>query len=122
MKQLAFALDLREDPAVIAAYDAYHAAVWPELLRGMRAVGIRSQRIFRTGNRLFMLVEVDDDFDWDRQWASYMAHTDRAPEWDRLMRGFQQRVPSAGPNDWWTPMPKVYDMNEQLAALDDAGA
>ena len=121
MKQLAFALDLKDDPQVIATYDDYHRAVWPEILRGMERIGVRSQRIFRAGNRLFMLVEVDDDFDWTAEWARYMAETPRAKEWDDLMRSYQQRVPSAGPGDWWTPMPKVYDLGEQLQALPEPG-
>ncbi|MEQ8965862.1 MAG: amidohydrolase family protein [Azospirillaceae bacterium] len=119
MKDLALALDLKDDPQTIAEYDRYHRDVWPEILRGMAAVGVRSQRIWRVGNRLFMLLQVDDDFDWDRDFARYMRETDRAREWDDLMRTFQSKVPAAGPDDWWAPMDLVYDMNEQLARHGD---
>lgn len=117
MKTLTFALDLKDDPEIIAKYDEYHRAVWPEIVRGAAASGVRSQRIFRTGNRLFMIIEVDDDYDWRSGFARYMAETPRAREWDTLMRTFQQPVPSAGPDDWWTPMEEVYNLNQQHARL-----
>lgn len=119
MKTMAFALDLKDDPDVIEKYDEYHRNVWPEILRGAAGSGVRSQRIWRAGNRLFMLVEVDDDYDWQREFARYMEETPRAREWDTLMRTFQQPAPSAGPGDWWTPIPEVYNLNEQLARLPD---
>ena len=33
----------------------------------------------------------------------------RAKEWNDLMMTFQQKVPEAGPNDWWAPAKLVFD-------------
>ena len=42
-------------PERIAAYEALHAAVWPEVLATIRACNIRNYSIFRHGNTLFAL-------------------------------------------------------------------
>ncbi len=34
-----YALDLKNDPALIAAYEAWHRAVWPEVLEHLKATG-----------------------------------------------------------------------------------
>src|ERR1051326_5593499 len=99
MKALAQALDLKDDPRLIAEYKAYHRAVWPEVLEALRANGIQSMRIFLAGNRLFMYFEAPDGFVPDRDFQAF-ARSGRAQEWDRLMRTYQERIPSAGAGEW----------------------
>ena len=38
--QHVLALDLKDDPALIAAYEAHHRAVWPEVLDHLRRHGV----------------------------------------------------------------------------------
>ncbi len=73
---------------------------------------------FRSGNRLFMVMETRDDFDWERDFARYLESTSQAREWDALMHGYQQVVPAAQPGEWWSVMKEVYNLNDQLARLD----
>ena len=47
MKQFALALDLKNDPHLIAEYEAHHQAVWPEILESIKASGILECRIYR---------------------------------------------------------------------------
>ena len=63
MNRYCLALDLKDDPSLIAAYEAHHQAVWPEILASIREAGILDMQIYRTGNRLFMIMEVSDAFD-----------------------------------------------------------
>ena len=114
MKTFAQALDLVDDPLRIAEYERHHDQAWPEVVRGLRSIGILNLRIWRTGNRLFMIFEAPDDFDPDRDYQSYTADP-RCRAWDELMRGYQQRVPAANPTDdgWWTPMTEVFNLEEQ---------
>lgn len=116
MKTFAQTLDLVDDPERIAEYDRHHASVWPEVLRGLRAIGVRGMRIWRTGPRLFMVFEAPDDFDPARDYQSY-TDDPRCREWDALMRAYQRRIPTAvpGDGDWWTTMELVFD---QEAAAD----
>lgn len=107
MKVFAQALDLADDPALIAAYREHHRRVWPEVLRELDAIGIRNMRIFLTGTRLFMVFEAPDTFDPARDFQNY-AKNPRCAAWDALMRTFQRPIPSARPGDWWTPMEEIF--------------
>lgn len=116
-KEIAFALDLNDDPETLAAYRDWHARVWPEIMRGMAAHGVLSQNIYMIGNRLFMVLEVEDGFDYRVDFQRYLEQTPRAGEWDVLMRAFQKPVPWAGEGEWWAPMERVYDLNAGLARI-----
>ena len=67
MKKHCLALDLKDDDALIAKYEEYHARVWPEVLDSLSNSGINHMEIYRVGNRLFMIIEVEDDFSFDRK-------------------------------------------------------
>ncbi len=110
MKTYGMALDLRDDSAAIAEYKACHRAVWPDVIAGLRGLGITKMKIFLGGNRLFMYLETPDDFEPGRDFAKYME-TGRAKEWDKLMRTFQQRTPAAKQGEWWADMEEVFDID-----------
>jgi L-rhamnose mutarotase len=110
MKSYAMSLNLKDDSAVIEAYKEYHRAVWPEVLTGLRAVGISRMKIFLLGRRLFMYLEASDDFDLARDFPRYMQ-TERAQEWDALMRTFQEPAPEAAPGEWWASLDEVFDLD-----------
>ena len=109
MKSLAMALDLKDDPRLIKEYLEYHKAVWPEALEGLKRIGISKMIIFRHGTRLFMYFKAPDDFDVVRDFAKYMD-TERAREWDNLMRNYQQKAPGAREDEWWSSMEEVFDL------------
>lgn len=118
MRLFAQTLDLVDDPQRIAEYIEHHRAVWPEVLQGLHAVGIRSMRIWRLHTRLFMIVETDDDFD-PKDYERY-ADDPKARQWEELMRRYQCRAPGADPNatSWWSPMEEIFDLREQQGAID----
>jgi L-rhamnose mutarotase len=109
LKSFAQAIDLVSDPALIEAYRAHHRAVWPEVITALRAIGIRRMRIWLVGTRLFMWFEAPDDFDPRRDFQTY-AENPRCLQWDAWMRSFQRKLAEAGPDDWWTPMEEVFDL------------
>ena len=109
VKSYGLTLCLKADPAAVEEYRAYHRRVWPEVLAGLREVGISTMRIYLLGRRLFMYVETDDSFDPSRDFARASAGT-RAREWDRLMRSLQERALESQPEDWWAPMEEVFDL------------
>ena len=117
MKEIAFALDLKGDPEIIREYCDWHGKVWPEIMRGMAAYGVLGQNIYLIGNRLFMVLQVEDDFNYRRDFGRYLEETPRAKEWDAFMHGYQELVPWVQEGDWWAPMQRVYDLNAQLARI-----
>ncbi|MEY4706463.1 MAG: hypothetical protein RJB58_186, partial [Pseudomonadota bacterium] len=53
-RRLCFALDLVDDAARIAEYEAFHApgGVWPQIVDDIGAQGIEGMEIWRTGTRM----------------------------------------------------------------------
>ena len=110
LKAFALTLGLRSGPGVVDEYTAYHRAVWPEVLEGLRGVGIDKMKIFLHDRRLFMYLEAGDDFD-PAQAFPRLLEEPRGREWDELMRGFQEPVPGAKPGEWWAGMEEVFDLD-----------
>ena len=106
-----FALDLQDDPALIAEYERWHApgGVWPEILESIKAAGITALDIYRTGNRLFMVMEVNDDFSFEKK-AAADATDPRVQAWEELMWKFQQPLPWAKDGEKWVLMNKIFEL------------
>ena len=109
MKSFAQALDLKDDPALIAAYVEHHRSVYPAVVLALRGMGITKMKIFLLGTRLFMYVEAAESFDPSREYQGYAAEA-RCRAWDELMRGFQRRAPGAREGEWWASMVEVFDL------------
>jgi L-rhamnose mutarotase len=62
----------RLKPGAEERYEEYHRAVWPEVLRAIRRVGITQYLIFRDGLDLFHYIECDD---YDRAIATLAVDT-----------------------------------------------
>ena len=113
MKHLALTLNLKDDPEVIAAYKAYHAAAWPEVIEALQAVGVIQMRIWLLGRRLFMVADVEDDFDPDKDFPRYLTLHPRCQEWEDLMGTFQEPVADAAEGEKWATMEQVFELNSQ---------
>jgi L-rhamnose mutarotase len=114
------ALDLHDDPELIAQYEAHHRAVWPEVLAHLRGHGVRELEIFRLGTRLVMVMDTDDAvFD-----ATAMAEAERASarlrEWETLMWQFQKATPWTPAGQKWTPMASIFRLSQADGAPDPA--
>ena len=109
MKRFCLALDLKDDPKLIAEYEAHHRAVWPEILQSIRDSGILHMEIYRTGNRMFMIMETMDDFSFDRKSTSD-ALNPKVKEWETLMWKYQQALPMAKKGEKWLLMNKIFDL------------
>ena len=102
-------LDLRDDPDAIAAYDRHHAALWPEVLAGLKASGIDDMTIWRRGTRLMMLIETATDFDLAKLVVSHDSHP-RVKEWEKLMATLQKPLPDADASGLWQPMNEIFSL------------
>lgn len=109
-RRYCLALDLKDDPTLIAEYERYHEQVWPEIVESIRSSGIANMEIYRTGNRLFMIMEVADDFSFDAKAAADAANP-KVQEWETLMSVFQQALPWAEPGEKWVRMRRVFELD-----------
>jgi L-rhamnose mutarotase len=69
MKRYSLALDLVDNPVLIHEYEQWHKNEnsWPEIRKSIVDAGITNMEIYRTGNRLFMIMETGDDFSFDKK-------------------------------------------------------
>ena len=109
MKRYTLALDLIDDPALIEEYEKYHQNGWPEINQSIVESGIINMQIFRTGNRLFMIIEAEDQFTFENK-AQLDSESEKVKEWEALMWKFQQPLPWAKPEEKWILMDKIYDL------------
>lgn len=103
------ALDLRDDPTLIAEYEAYHEKIWPEIDASIRESGITNMEIYRVGNRLFMIMETDSRFSFEQKAAADAANP-KVQEWEALMWSYQQALPTARPGEKWLLMEKIFQL------------
>jgi L-rhamnose mutarotase len=103
------ALDLKDDPALIAEYEKYHQNVWPEIIESIKSPGITSMEIYRTGNRLFMIMETNEHFSFEQK-AYSDASNEKVQEWEKLMWKYQQALPGTKKGDKWVIMEKIFDL------------
>ncbi|MBL7856234.1 MAG: L-rhamnose mutarotase [Cyclobacteriaceae bacterium] len=108
MRRFCLALDLKDDPKLIAEYEAYHHQVWPDVLRSIHDSGISRMEIYRAGNRLFMIIEVSDDFSFERK-SQADAINPAVQQWERLMWEYQQALPFAKPGEKWVVLEKIFE-------------
>ena len=104
-----FALDLKNDPVLIKEYEEYHQNVWPDILQSIREAGIEALEIYRIENHLFMIMEVNDDFSFEKK-GKADAENLKVQEWETLMWKYQQALPSAKPGEKWILMDKIFQL------------
>ncbi|MGL1885112.1 MAG: L-rhamnose mutarotase [Reichenbachiella sp.] len=112
-QRFCLALDLKNDPVLIEKYKEYHAPgnAWPEITESITSAGIDDMHIFCTGNRLFMIMEVNESFDPENK-AKLDANNPKVQEWEGLMNQFQLPLPWAAEGEKWVLMDKIFQLGE----------
>lgn len=105
-------LDLQNDPRKIAEYKRHHEKIWPEVRDSLFAAGVTSMEIYLAGTRMFMIMDVSDDFSLDKKAAMDSANP-KVQAWEALMANFQAVPPGADPVRRWAAMEKVFDLSKQ---------
>jgi len=104
-------LDLKDDPALIAEYEKYHERIWPEITNSIKEAGIESMEIYRLGARLFMIMEVNERFSFEKKAEADRGNA-KVQEWEKLMWKFQQPLPEAKPGEKWLAMKRIFRLEE----------
>ena len=96
-----YAFQLKIKPGKAQEYDEAHREVWPDLLSKLKEVGISHYSIFRRGNDLMLVMEVDN---FDRAWA-LLEQDPVNQQWQEKMADLFAPVPELGPGErfpMWT--------------------
>ena len=109
----ALALDLVDDPALIAEYERAHQKIWPAVRDHLRARGVANMEIYRLGTRLFMLMEVNPA-------VFNAAAMDKASnndpvivQWEALMGTYQRPTPWTPDGEKWAAMQRIFELASQ---------
>ena len=121
MPLFALTLDLKDDERLVEEYLEHHRQVWPEVLEALAGTGVEDIKIFLAGRRLFMVMVAPPGFTPEASFAEYRRNA-VAGLWDELMKTYQQKLPGAGPQEWWMRLEPVFDFSGQLASLRQTGS
>lgn len=104
-------LDLRDEPELIVAYKQLHSkeGIWQETLDAIHAVGVLEMEIYLLGTRLFMIVEMPANLDWDTAMQK-MGQMPKQKEWEALTAKYQKADPDAGSAEKWQLMERIFHL------------
>ena len=71
--------------------------------------GIHNIEIYRTCNRLIMVMETDDDFSFESK-AAMESTNQLGHQWEELMWKFQQPLPWAEQREKWILMNRIFQL------------
>jgi len=108
-RRFCFTLDLKNDPHLIAEYRRYHEKIWPEITDSIRNSGIEDMEIYLLGTRLFMIMEVNDSFSFEKK-DKADQNNPKVQEWEELMWKFQQPLPEAKAGEKWLRMERIFQL------------
>ena len=109
LKRYCLAVDLKPDATLIAEYEAYHRKVWPEILQSLKETGIVNLEIYRIENRLFMILEANENFSFENK-TQMDNNNPKVQDWETLMWKYQQALPMAQPGEKWMLMNKIFQL------------
>ncbi|HEY0162756.1 MAG TPA: L-rhamnose mutarotase [Edaphobacter sp.] len=112
MPRYCLTLDLKNDEAMIAEYRRYHEKIWPEIRDSFYAAGVQSLEMYLTGNRMFMIIDADENFSLAAKAAADAADP-KVQEWEALMGQYQQPLPNARPGQRWMLMHRIFNLADQ---------
>ncbi|WP_439132582.1 L-rhamnose mutarotase [Polaribacter sp.] len=108
-KKYCLTCDLKDDPILINEYKEHHKNVWPEILESIKESGIEKMNIYNLGNRLFMIIEVNETFSFDKK-ARLDADNPKVQEWEKLMWNYQQKLPMAKEGEKWLLLEEIFKL------------
>ena len=113
VKRYCQTLDLRDSPELIAEYRKRHsqAEAWPEILAGIREVGILEMEIYILGSQLFMIIETPLDFDWEIA-MDKLSNLPRQAEWEKYVSKFQDCPCLSSSAEKWKLMERMFYLYE----------
>ena len=109
MNRYVFALDLKDNPKLIAQYKKHHQNVWKEVIYSIKESGIENMEIYLLKNRLFMIIEANDNFSLEQKNKNDLNNP-IVQKWEKLMWNYQKALPWAKPNQKWLLMKKIFTL------------
>lgn len=106
-------MNLKQDSKLIEEYKNRHKKenIWKEIVEGIKSVGILEMEIYLIDNKLFMIVETPEDFNWDIAMTK-LATLPRQQEWEDYMAIFQDTAKGISSAEKWQLMERIFNLYE----------
>ncbi|HTN19143.1 MAG TPA: L-rhamnose mutarotase [Pelobium sp.] len=117
MKRYCLTLDLKDDSTLIKEYAEWHKNVWPEVVESIKNTGVIEMAIYRLNNRLFMIMETEDSFSFEKK-AIMDAENEKVQEWERIMWKYQQEIPGTKAGEKWVLMDNMFSLKKALQLIN----
>jgi L-rhamnose mutarotase len=111
MKRYTLTLDLKNDPELIRQYEQFHKEVWPEIISSIKEAGIENMQIYHYETRLFMIMEVNNDFSFEKKQKADKENA-KVQEWEELMWKFQQPLAGSAKGEKWKLMETIFELKD----------
>ena len=109
MKRYCLALDLKNDPLLIGKYIDYHKDVCHEISKSIKDSGIVDMQIYNLIDRLFMIIETEDDFSFEKK-KKMDSQNPYVIKWEQMMSKFQKPILINDDGEKWILMEKIYEL------------
>lgn len=106
-------LKLNEDSELIEKYKELHrpGAVWPEITKGIREVGILDMEIYLHGNTAFMIMDTVPEFDHDKA-MQQLAGLPRQKEWEQYVSVYQKAGDKSDTPEKWMMLERIFELDK----------
>ncbi len=109
MQRIIQTLELNESEEALQAYLKAHDEIWPEIVEGIRSVGIETMDIYRLGYTLVMVVELPDDICFDEA-MQRLATLPRQQEWEEFVGRYQKCDPKSTSSGKWKRLTRFFQL------------
>ncbi len=104
-------LRLQDNAELIEKYKEVHAPgrAWPEIIKGIREVGILDMEIYIHGNIAFMIMDTVPGFDHDKAMKE-LATKPLQKEWEEYVSQFQQAGDKSATPEKWEIVQRIFEL------------
>ncbi|MFZ0551390.1 MAG: L-rhamnose mutarotase [Steroidobacteraceae bacterium] len=83
--------------------------IWPAIVAALGGSGLTGLELFRTGNRLCLIMEAPGDFSLEAKTAADATNVE-VQAWERLMWTFQRALPWAATGEKGVRMARIFSL------------
>ena len=107
-------IDLSDDAQAIAQYEAWHmaGALPPAIAASIRGADVLAMDIYRSGNRLVMIMETGPGFNAESKAAADAADP-TVQAWEATLDTVQRPLPWALAGEKWTAAEPIFSLADQ---------
>lgn len=109
MQRFVKMLRLKPSVQAIELYKKAHDEIWPEIVEGIKAVGITSMELYRYGYDMVMIMELPDNINVE-QAMSDLSKLPRQDEWENFVGQYQECKEGDSSNDKWHSMEPLFSL------------